>query len=361
MLDSPLDSPGTPGPTVRTLDTADPAAVREVVAALDATERQVGVPLVDEAERQRLDAAVNGDQASNWHAWLAQTPSADASLAEAPVEIIGYAAITCKKSTPATAQVIGDAAPFRRDAYGWRTVLPALVRTVAARVRDISPSGSASADPQLWIRHVGPGELDHVKNEARLERQLAVLGRSLPERVDVPKSDALVRTYVPGVDDAAVVNVLAAAYEGTGDGGWDLAQFKQRRTFDWFAPEDLLLATVGDAASAARDATSAATAAGVEATGGNAEDVVGLMWCKRRSETEGEVYNLAVHPKAQGRGLGSLLLAAGLAHLREVGCTDVILWVDRANARAVEVYESAGFTTRWDDVAVRAQRDAPAG
>jgi ribosomal protein S18 acetylase RimI-like enzyme len=32
----------------------------------------------------------------------------------------------------------------------------------------------------------------------------------------------------------------------------------------------------------------------------------------------------------------------------------VLLWVDRANERAVELYTSRGFTTRWDDVAFEA-------
>jgi hypothetical protein len=30
----------------------------------------------------------------------------------------------------------------------------------------------------------------------------------------------------------------------------------------------------------------------------------------------------------------------------------VLLWVDRANERAVRLYTSQGFTTRWDDVAL---------
>jgi mycothiol synthase len=96
----------------------------------------------------------------------------------------------------------------------------------------------------------------------------------------------------------------------------------------WFRAEDLLVAEAPDGR------------------------LLGLHWLKRREADVGEVYNLAVHPDGQGQRLGPLLLAAGLAHLRAVGCEDVLLWVDRANDRAVRLYEGEGFTTRWDDVAL---------
>ncbi len=80
--------------------------------------------------------------------------------------------------------------------------------------------------------------------------------------------------------------------------------------------------------------------------------VLGLHWLKRRSASVGEVHNLAIHPDGQGRGLGPLLLRAGLDHLAATGCDEVVLWVDRANERAVRLYTSLGFVTRWDDVAL---------
>ncbi|MFP4636454.1 MAG: GNAT family N-acetyltransferase, partial [Nitriliruptoraceae bacterium] len=105
-------------------------------------------------------------------------------------------------------------------------------------------------------------------------------------------------------------------------------RFADRRGADWFRAEDLLLAVDDDGT------------------------LLGLHWLKRRDATTGEVYNLAVHPRAQGRGAGPRLLAAGLAHLHAVGCRQVLLWVDLANQRAVRLYRAQGFATRWVDVAL---------
>ena len=81
-------------------------------------------------------------------------------------------------------------------------------------------------------------------------------------------------------------------------------------------------------------------------------DVAGIHWTKRRDDETGEVYNLAVHPGAQGGRLGAVLLRAGLAHLQECGCRRVMLWVDLANERAVRLYTAQGFEVAWEDVAL---------
>jgi mycothiol synthase len=66
-----------------------------------------------------------------------------------------------------------------------------------------------------------------------------------------------------------------------------------------------------------------------------------------RHEHLGEVYAVAVDPKADLRGLGSALVVAGLAHLRTRGLTQVLLYVDASNERAIGLYERLGFTI-WD-------------
>ncbi len=147
-----------------------------------------------------------------------------------------------------------------------------------------------------------------------------------PLRPDVPEGVVL-DTFDEG-DADAVVDVLAAAYAGTPDGGWTRDDFDRKRSYDWFDPADLLVARAGGGA------------------------VLGVHWTKRRGDRTGEVYNLAVHPDAQGSRLGAVLLHAGLAHLRDVGCRDVMLWVDLANERAVRLYASQGFAVRWEDVAL---------
>ena len=59
----------------------------------------------------------------------------------------------------------------------------------------------------------------------------------------------------------------------------------------------------------------------------------------------GEVYVVAVNPKAAGRGLGTVLTRAGLQHLRDQGLDSVLLYVDGDNDPAVAVY-SGGLPRR---------------
>jgi mycothiol synthase len=62
------------------------------------------------------------------------------------------------------------------------------------------------------------------------------------------------------------------------------------------------------------------------------------------------VYVLAVHPRAQGLGLGRSLLRAGVRHLYDRGCREAVLYVDCANTGAVGLYESEHFVHRYREV-----------
>ena len=296
----------------------DEHELRAALGLIEEAERTAGLPLLDEAEQQRLAAwAERGEGAEGW------LPS----LLRRGDEVVAYAATSTAGGRSAT----GDVAVARpvRDAQ-------AITVTALAAVRDAAGDLGA-AHLQVWMRAVGPAEIEAAEVAGyALERRLAVLGRALPAD-DAAGSRALetlaaagtqIRAFVEDQDDAAVVEVLAAAYDGTDDGGWDLERFAERRGWSWFRPEDLLLAEDADGRLA------------------------GIHWLKRRGGGVGEVYNLAVHPRAQGRGVGPALLRAGLDHLDAVGCTEVILWVDTVNERAVQLYRAQGFVTRWEDIAV---------
>lgn len=311
----PRGEPHPPtSPAVPVEPAASAADLAAAVSYLDAAEAQAGVPLVDEAERERLRRAVvdRAEPEQGWRPFLARLDGV----------VDGYGAVTAPSdgSDTGVGDVVMPPEPTRR-----RTVRSALLDALRAAGRDLEV-----ARLQVWMRYVTDDDLVGVDGDGfGVARRLGILGRTLATPVEVPSAEELtVRAYRPEVDDAEVVAVLAAAYAGTDDGGWTRQRFAAKRDLPWFRAEDLLVAEDPEGR------------------------LLGLHWLKRRGGGVGEVYNLAVHPDGQGRGVGPLLLAAGLAHLRAAGCQDVLLWVDRANDRAVRLYEGQGFTTRWDDVAL---------
>jgi mycothiol synthase len=290
------------------------AGVEEAVALLDEAEAAVEVPLVDEAERERLHQLAEGDgeRAAHWHSLLARRGA----------EAVGYAGVVLPRSPGLDATADVAVAPGEDPRRPVLSVLLAGLEALAWQ--------HAAGRLQVWIRHAGAADVACATDGGyAVERRLGVLGRELVDLTTPETGDAVrVRAYRPDEDDEGVVAVLAAAYGGTPEAGWDLARFRERRGWSWFRPEDLLVA---------------------EVSGGR---LGGIHWLKRRGDGVGEVYNLAIHPDAQGRGVGAVLLQAGLAHLREVGCNEALLWVDLANERAVRLYASQGFATRWEDVAL---------
>ena len=67
----------------------------------------------------------------------------------------------------------------------------------------------------------------------------------------------------------------------------------------------------------------------------------------------GEVYVLGISPSAQGRGLGRVLLDAGLKYLAQGPARDVILYVEQSNDTAVRLYERGGFVVDRRDIQFR--------
>ena len=58
----------------------------------------------------------------------------------------------------------------------------------------------------------------------------------------------------------------------------------------------------------------------------------------------GEVRTMFAVPAAWGRGVGSALMEAALADLRERGCSEATVWSFAGNERANRFYERHGFT-----------------
>ena len=190
----------------------------------------------------------------------------------------------------------------------------------------------------LWVHRV---EDAHTTLAARLgfaiQRELAFMAHRLEEPPPAPASLAGVeiRPYRLDVDDDEFLRVNNAAFAGHPEnGGWDVEEFRQRRTRDWFDPDGLLMAWRGSR-------------------------LAGFHWTKWHGHDSdevpahapvGEVYVLGVDPAEQGTGLGRALLRAGLRHLYDRGCRQAILYVDTASTGAVRLYESEGFTVQYREV-----------
>lgn len=290
---------------------------------LDRAERTAGAPLVDESERARLENVAHGrpDRGGHWHAVLARRDGGTVGYAGLVLPASDDTAALARDDTVALAR--GDIAVDRDQGPPEPTL-----RVLLAAVEALGSRHDARR-LQVWLRHATADDLDTVTRAGfALDRRLGVLTRSL---ADLPPAPAPADVEISSFTDAdtdAVVDVLAAAYAGTPDGGWTRHRFDDTRAYGWFDPDDLLVARRPDGRLA------------------------GLHWTKRRGDGVGEVYNLAVHPDAQGERLGAALLLAGLEHLRAVACDEVILWVDMANEHATHLYTSLGFEVAWQDVAL---------
>ena len=158
------------------------------------------------------------------------------------------------------------------------------------------------------------------------ERELLIMRRSLAEPLPPVQTldDVRIRTFEPG-DEQALLEVNAAAFAHHPEQGhMTLEDLRERMEEPWFSAAGLFLA--------------------VPASG--ERTLLGFHWTKvHAAETppHGEVYVVAVNPKAAGRGLGRLLTLVGLHHLRDLGLSSVVLYVDGDNAPAIALYRGQGF------------------
>lgn len=72
------------------------------------------------------------------------------------------------------------------------------------------------------------------------------------------------------------------------------------------------------------------------------QNLIGFMTCRQVSADEGEISAIGVLASHQKQGIGTLLLDAGIKHLSN--CSKIFLWVLADNRRAVDFYNTQGFT-----------------
>jgi mycothiol synthase len=171
-------------------------------------------------------------------------------------------------------------------------------------------------------------------------RELWQMRRSL--RAALPPTELpagyRLRSFRPGADDDAWLEVNAKAFaDHPEQGAWTLADLHHRMAEEWFDPQGFLVLEGPDAAMAGFHWT--------KVHGGTAPSDDGAT--AHGHEPIGEVYVVGVSPDHQGRGLGRALTVAGLHHLRSLGLSQAMLYVDADNTSAVRTYTGLGFT-RWD-------------
>ncbi|WP_031479159.1 mycothiol synthase [Streptomyces bicolor] len=237
-------------------------------------------------------------------------------------ELVGYAQLedTDPVEAPAAELVVHPA--HRGHGHG-RALGSALLAASGKRLRVWAHGGHAAA------RHLSQVlGLTLFRELRQMRRSLADL--NLPDPV-LPQG-VTVRAFVPGQDDAAWLDVNAAAFAHHPEQG-SLTQrdLDDRKAEPWFDPAGFFLA---------------------EREG----ELIGFHWTKVHAEEAlGEVYVLGVRPGAQGGGLGKALTTIGLRHLAAQGLPTAMLYVDADNKAAVSVYERLGFVTYETDLMYRTE------
>lgn len=156
------------------------------------------------------------------------------------------------------------------------------------------------------------------------ERELLIMARPTAEALPpVETLDGVTISGFTADDTDALLAVNAAAFAHHPDQGHMTTEdFLERTREPWFDPEGLFVA---------------------KDRGG---DLLGFHWTKLHRDEDppyGEVYVVAVNPRAAGRGLGRVLTDAGLRHLARTGVDQVLLYVDADNEPAVALYRGLGF------------------
>ena len=278
----------------------------------------------------------DGRQPLSEHVWLHLKQGGDdqgqhlVALDDAGV-VVGYAHLDVTDVVEGPSAELAVDPTARRRGLG-RHLIDELLRQ--------SPDGRM----RLWAHgeQAGAGQLAEGMGFTR-SRVLWQMRRSLfaPLPHPVLPAGVTIEPFRVGVDEEAWLAVNSRAFADLPDQGrWTREDLERRLREPWFSADGFLMAY-------------------------RAGSLVGFHWTKvhgHSHEPIGEVYVVGVDPQARGGGLGRALTVAGLHHLRSLGLSQAMLYVDTTNTAAISLYEGLGFS-RWDtDVLFRRhqQRTRPA-
>ena len=284
--------------------------------------------------------ASSSGPASSRPASATGSPQSGHLLAYSAARLAGYAHLERDVAVSvATAEVVVDPIS-RREGVGTE-----LIRTLENAVDD---AASAPGTPlRLWSH----GDLEGARALAlrrgySIVRELWQMRRPLrPGHTSLPEATLpqgfRARPFVVGRDEEAWLRVNARAFvDHPEQGRMTRHDLDQRIAEPWFDASGFIL---------------------IEDVGGPTPVLAASHWTKIAAAdaqtghpavrpTEGEVYVVGVDPPYQGLGLGRSVTVLGLAHLREKGLTEAMLYVDADNEAAVATYSRLDFTRSAVDI-----------
>ncbi|HVF20250.1 MAG TPA: mycothiol synthase [Mycobacteriales bacterium] len=219
-------------------------------------------------------------------------------------------------------------------------------RALVEQLVSLSPDGRL----RLWAHGTHPGA-QRLATSMGFERfrVLCQMRRSLlaPLPAAPLPSGVTVRTFEVGRDEDAWIETNNRAFADHPDqSGWTVDDLLVREGEAWFDPAGFFLAE--------RDGRLAGFHWTKVHGGSHVHEHDGSAHAHEHDHSEvGEVYVVGVDPSAQGVGLGPALTRIGLAHLRQRGVSQAMLYVDESNTNAIKVYERLGFTRWATDVSFR--------
>ncbi|MEV0207220.1 mycothiol synthase [Streptomyces sp. NPDC050788] len=303
-------------------DTARPGRTRSIETHAELTPEQTEAVLRLLADAARAD----GQQAVSEQGRLQLRGGAREGVSHLLLtvgeQLVGYAQLEDTDPVEAPAAELVVHPSHRGNGHG-RALGSALLAASGRRLRVWAHGGHAAARHLAQV--LGLTLFRELRQMRRSLTDLNLPEPVLPTRVSV-------RTFEPGTDDAAWLEVNAAAFAHHPEQG-SLTQrdLDDRKAEPWFDPAGFFLAF--------RDG-----------------ELVGFHWTKvHATERLGEVYVVGVRPGAQGGGLGKALTTIGLRHLEAQGLPTAMLYVDGDNKAAVSVYERLGFTTYETDLMYRTE------
>ncbi|MBC9719176.1 mycothiol synthase [Streptomyces sp. TRM66268-LWL] len=302
------DAATPPARTLETLDALTPEQIDAVTRLLAEAARTDGQQAVSEQGRLQLRG---GPREGVRHLLLTVNGV-----------LLGYAQLedTDPVEAPAGELVVHPA--HRGHGHG-RALGQALLGATGKRLRVWAHGGHSAARHLAQI--LGMSLFRELRQMRRPLDPSAIAEPVFPEGVTV-------RTFVPGQDDAAWLQVNSEAFAHHPEqGSLTRRDLDDRKAEPWFDPAGFFLAF--------RDG-----------------ELIGFHWTKVHAEEQlGEVYVVGVRPGAQGGGLGKALTAVGLRHLAAAGLPTAMLYVDADNKAAVSVYERLGFSTYETDLMYRTE------